>query len=101
MTGAILAPTINYGMSHHHESFPGTVTLRPATFVAVVRDVAASLSGAGFTHVLFVNGRSRGQPYRVVFGRCLGEWYLLFARPSQCSTMRVCVVCVGLSRLGT
>ncbi|CAB1097159.1 unnamed protein product [Ectocarpus sp. CCAP 1310/34] len=56
VTGAILAPTINYGMSHHHESFPGTVTLRPATFVAVVRDVAASLSGAGFTHVLFVNG---------------------------------------------
>ncbi|CAM9395833.1 unnamed protein product [Ectocarpus sp. 6 AP-2014] len=56
VTGAILAPTINYGMSHHHESFPGTVTLRPATFVAVVRDVATSLSGAGFTHVLFVNG---------------------------------------------
>lgn len=43
-------------MSHHHESFPGTVTLRPATFVAVMRDVASSLSKAGFTHVLFING---------------------------------------------
>ncbi|CAM9499098.1 unnamed protein product, partial [Hapterophycus canaliculatus] len=55
-TGALLAPTINYGMSHHHESFPGTVTLRPATFVAVMRDVASSLSKTGFTHVMFVNG---------------------------------------------
>ena len=55
-TGAVLAPSINYGMSHHHESFPGTVTLRPATFVAVMRDVASSLSKAGFTHVLFING---------------------------------------------
>lgn len=55
-SGAILAPSINYGMSHHHESFPGTVTLRPATFVAVMRDVASSLSKAGFTHVLFING---------------------------------------------
>eukprot|EP00752_Nemacystus_decipiens_P008909 g7954.t1 len=53
---ALLAPTISYGMSHHHESFPGTVTLRPATFVAVMRDVASSLSKAGFTHVLFING---------------------------------------------
>lgn len=43
-------------MSHHHESFPGTVTLRPATFVAVMRDVASSLSRTGFTHVLFING---------------------------------------------
>ncbi len=55
-TGAFLAPSINYGMSHHHSSFPGTVTLRPATFVAVMRDVAYSLSKTGFTHVLFVNG---------------------------------------------
>ncbi|CAM9750628.1 unnamed protein product, partial [Scytosiphon promiscuus] len=55
-TGALLAPSINYGMSHHHESFPGTVTLRPATFVSVMRDVASSLSKTGFTHVMFVNG---------------------------------------------
>eukprot|EP00903_Cladosiphon_okamuranus_P010444 g9880.t1 len=55
-SGAILAPSINYGMSHHHESFKGTVTLRPATFVAVVRDVASSLAKAGFTHILFING---------------------------------------------
>ncbi|CAM9582876.1 unnamed protein product [Laminaria digitata] len=55
-TGALLAPCINYGMSFHHGSFPGTVTLSPATFVGVVRDVASSLSKTGFTHVLFING---------------------------------------------
>ncbi|CAM9267162.1 unnamed protein product, partial [Sphacelaria rigidula] len=55
-TGAVLAPSVNYGMSAHHGSFAGTVTLSPATFVGVVRDVAASLERSGFTHILFING---------------------------------------------
>ncbi|CAM9574824.1 unnamed protein product [Discosporangium mesarthrocarpum] len=55
-TGAVLAPFMPLGMSVHHSSFPGTVTLSPATFVSVVLDYASSLSRSGFTHVLFING---------------------------------------------
>lgn len=55
-TDTILAPSMNYGMSAHHASFPGTVTLTPGTFVGMVRDVASSLMDSGFTHVLFING---------------------------------------------
>lgn len=44
-------------MSVHHSDFSGTVTLSPATFVGVVRDVVASLERSGFTHVLLINGR--------------------------------------------
>ncbi|CAM9632889.1 unnamed protein product [Ascophyllum nodosum] len=56
VTGALVAPSVNYGMSVHHSDFSGTVTLSPATFVGVVRDVSSSLVRSGFTHVLFING---------------------------------------------
>lgn len=55
-TGALVAPTLPFGMSQHHLSFHGSITLRPTTLIALVNDVAQSLSGHGFTHVFFLNG---------------------------------------------
>ncbi len=54
--GALVAPTINYGMSLHHMAFPGTVSLRPETLIAVIRDCVTSLYAHGFREFLFVNG---------------------------------------------
>jgi len=54
--GAVVGPTLGVGMAHHHLAFPGTVSLRPATLMAVVADVVASLRRHGFTRILFVNG---------------------------------------------
>jgi creatinine amidohydrolase len=53
---AVVCPPLAYGMSEHHLRFPGTLTLRPATFQAVVVDVVESLAAHGITHVLVVNG---------------------------------------------
>ncbi|QJQ95112.1 MULTISPECIES: creatininase family protein [Halomonadaceae] len=52
----LVAPTQNIGVAQHHLAFPGTLTLRPSTLIAVLRDTVASLARHGFTHVFFING---------------------------------------------
>jgi len=54
--GALVAPSINYGLSYPHVGFTGVVNLRIPTFMAVVEDVAVSLATAGFTRIVFLNG---------------------------------------------
>ena len=56
LCGALVGPTLTVGMSEHHMHFPGSITLRPTTLAAVVRDVVLSLARHGFRRVLFVNG---------------------------------------------
>ena len=55
-TNVAVAPTLNYGMSHAQLSFPGTISLRPTTLIAVLEDLFRSFYRHGFRRVLVVNG---------------------------------------------
>ena len=54
--GFLVGPTLALGMAQSHLAFPGTISLKPSTLMAVVQDVVASLLNSGFQHIVFLNG---------------------------------------------
>lgn len=55
-TGALIGPTINVGMALHHLAFPGSVSLRPSTLIALIQDYVKPLVRHGFERFYFING---------------------------------------------
>jgi creatinine amidohydrolase len=51
-----VAPAVPWGISWHHASFAGTISLRPSTLTSLLEDIVGSLSAHGFRRFLVVNG---------------------------------------------
>ena len=52
----LVAEGLMAGISEHHMRHPGTLSLRPGTFLAVLSDLIGSAVRAGFKNVLVLNG---------------------------------------------
>ena len=62
MAGVPVYPVLPYGLAQQWTAFPGTVTLRVRTYLAVIRDVLDSIRRAGFRRILLVNGHGGNAP---------------------------------------
>lgn len=58
---ALSLPAIPVGVSPEHADFPGTLTLRPDTFIRLVVEIGESVAAAGIKRLVIVNGHG-GQP---------------------------------------
>jgi creatinine amidohydrolase len=53
---AIVAPTVNYGITRSLLPYPGSITLRESTFTKMVQEIAGGLADNGFETIIFLNG---------------------------------------------
>ncbi len=53
---AVVAPTLSVTNSIHHMSFPGTITLRPETYMQMLLEYCECLAHHGFKKIVMLNG---------------------------------------------
>lgn len=71
----IIASGVMAGISEHHMRHPGTLSLRPATFLAVLGDLISSIHRTGITNILVVNGHGGNvAPCRAVWDQFQREF---------------------------
>jgi creatinine amidohydrolase len=68
--GVPVFPVLAYGITPHFLAFPGTVSLRLSTYLAVVTDILDSLARHGFRRILLVNGHGGNSPAQSL----VAEW---------------------------
>jgi len=52
----LVAPTLHFGQAQQHMAFPGTMSVRPLTYIMLVRDLVQSLVRHGFERFYIING---------------------------------------------
>lgn len=60
--GVPVYPAMPFGLAPYFAAFPGSVSLRVETLLAVARDLVASVAQAGFRRILIVNGHGGNAP---------------------------------------
>ncbi|RJF75341.1 creatininase family protein [Deinococcus cavernae] len=68
--GVPVFPVQPYGLTPYFRGYPGSVTLRLATYLSLIRDLLDSLHEQGFRRILIVNGHGGNAPAQGL----AGEW---------------------------
>ncbi|MCW5256283.1 creatininase family protein [Verminephrobacter aporrectodeae subsp. tuberculatae] len=60
--GVPVYPALPFGLSPYFMAFPGTVSLRVESYLALIQDMLDSVAAHGFRRILIVNGHGGNQP---------------------------------------
>ncbi len=60
--GVPVFPVLAYGVTPYFSGYPGTVSLRIATYLAVIEDILEGLRQPGFRRILLCNGHGGNSP---------------------------------------
>jgi creatinine amidohydrolase len=71
--GVPVFPAVAYGITPSFLAFPGTVSLRVATYMALMRDILDSLAGEGFKRLVLVNGHGGNTPVSSLASEWMAE----------------------------
>lgn len=73
--GVPVLPALAYGVTPYFGAYPGSPTLSRETYVAVLRDLVASLRSQGFERVLVVNGHGGNSFAREHVDAAWHDWW--------------------------
>ncbi len=71
--GIPVFPVVAYGVTPRFGAYPGTVSLRLATYLNLVRDLLDSLARSGFRRILLVNGHGGNSPVEGAVNEWMAE----------------------------
>jgi len=69
----VIGPVIPFGTSNFHLGYPGTVSIKPETLIALIRDICMSLYKSGFRNFIFIHGHDGSLPAMMVGAQNLVE----------------------------
>jgi creatinine amidohydrolase len=58
----LVLPLLPYGVSYHHEDFPGTLSVSPETLARTVHELGRGVASQGIEKLLIVNGHGGNAP---------------------------------------
>ena len=67
-------PVMPFGLAPYFVAYPGTVSLRVETLLAVMRDVLASVRRSGFRQILVVSGHGGNAPVGALALELMADW---------------------------
>jgi len=72
-TNTLIAPPLNFGISPYFAHYPGTLSLRTTTFLAVIEDLVRWVYAQGFRRLLFLNGHGGNHPATEILNELMNQ----------------------------
>jgi creatinine amidohydrolase len=89
LSGVVVAPPLNFGISPYFLTYPGTISIQVDTYIHLVEDILRSLHSYGFKRVLILNGHGGNTPAKAHLSLLVNalpelriRWYSWWTSPS-------------------
>lgn len=71
--GVPVFPVLAYGLTPYFRAYPGTISLRAATYLRIVREIFDGLREQGFRRIVVVNGHGGNSPAQALVDEYLAD----------------------------